>query len=451
MEQRKYILIAVMISSFITPFLASSINVAIPAMAVDFQVEPTQLSWVVTAFLLGAACVLIPFGRLGDILGRRKLFRIGIFCVLLTTAGAGMAPDARILVLLRFLQGISIAMIFSTSAAVLVAAYPLSERGKVMGYTSAAVYSGLSLGPFLGGIITQCLGWRMIFFLTAMVLLVNWFFSGKIKGEWYGEKGACLDQGGCILYMLGTLAVLGGLSAYGAKSYAPWMLGIGALLTVLFLLRQVRAESPILDVSLFRNVVFAMSNLASFLHYSSTFSISFLLSLYLQLVRGLDEVTAGSILLLQPVMMAVLSPSAGTLSDKFQPRIVASIGMGITAAGIFLLSLLQMDTPFLFVGGALVVVGVGFALFSSPNGNAIMSSVEPKQLGIASSIMAFTRIFGQAMSMTIVTLLLRAYVLAEMGDGYAESLSHGIQGIFHLLVIICCIGTGISLMRGRNQ
>ena len=155
MEQRKYILIAVMISSFITPFLASSINVAIPAMAVDFQVEPTQLSWVVTAFLLGAACVLIPFGRLGDILGRRKLFRIGIVCVLLTTAGAGMAPDARILVLLRFLQGISIAMIFSTSAAVLVAAYPLSERGKVMGYTSAAVYSGLSLGPFLGGIITQ--------------------------------------------------------------------------------------------------------------------------------------------------------------------------------------------------------------------------------------------------------------------------------------------------------
>ena len=132
-------------------------------------------------------------------------------------------------------------------------------------------------------------------------------------------------------------------------------------------------------------------------------------------------------------------------------NMTVSIGMGITAAGIFLLSLLQMDTLFVFVGGALVVVGVGFALFSSPNGNAIMSSVEPKQLGIASSIMAFTRIFGQAMSMTIVTLLLRAYVLEEMGAGYTESLSQGIQGIFHLLVIICCIGTGISLMRGRNQ
>ena len=452
MTQRQYILVSVCISSFITPFLASSINVAIPAMAAGFRVEPTQLAWVVAAFLLGAACVLIPFGRLGDIMGRRRLFRIGIFCVFLATAGAGLAPSAGVLIVFRFLQGVSIAMVFSTSTALLVAAHAPSERGKAIGYTSAAVYSGLSLGPFLGGVITQYLGWRMIFFLTALILLVNCSIAGRIRGEWYGEKGAALDYPGSLLYMAGTLAVLSGLSACGAKAYAPWLLGAGSLLAMLFLWRQRRVTSPLLDVSLFRNVLFAMSNLAAFLHYSATFSIAFLLSLYLQLIRGLDEMTAGSILLLQPVMMAVLSPAAGALSDKFQPRMVASAGMGITAVGIFLLALLEEGTPFPMVGGALLVVGTGFAFFSSPNGNAIMGAVEQRQLGIASSVMAFTRIFGQAVSMTVVTLLMRSYVMQEVAtEGYEEALLRGIQHLLGMFACICCVGVGISMMRGRRD
>ncbi len=451
MKQKHCIFASVLLSSFITPFLASSINVAVPAMATEFLVEPTQLSWVVTAFLLGAACALLPFGRASDILGRKKLFRIGTLFVLLTTLGAGLAPNASLLILLRFLQGISIALIFSTSMAMLVSSHAPSERGKVIGYSTAAVYIGLSLGPFLGGIITLYLGWRMIFFLTASILFGSWYMAGKIEGEWYGERGASMDYGGSVLYFLGTLSVLGGLSILGTTPFAPWLLGGGFLLSILFLWKQMQEKSPLLDIRLFRNVVFAMSNLASFLHYSSTFSISFLLSLYLQIIRGLDAVTAGSILLLQPIMMALLSPLAGSLSDKFQPRIVASAGMGLTAMGIFALSLLREDTPFSMVGAVLLLVGTGFAFFSSPNSNAIMSSVEPRQFGIASSVMSLMRILGQAMSMVLVTLLMKNYVLPELDPHYAESLSRGIRDTFHIFVLACCVGTFISMMRGKQK
>ncbi len=451
MNQERRILSAVCVSSFITPFLASSINVAVPAMASEFSVEASQLSWVVTAFLLGSSCMLIPFGRMADILGRKQLFRIGLICVFLTTLGAGFAPGKDILIFLRFLQGVSIAMIFSTGVALLVAAFPSSQRGRVMGYSTAAVYMGLSLGPFLGGAIIHYFGWRMIFFLTAVILLISWKAARGIEGEWYGSRGAVMDYGSSMLYTPGVLSLLMGLSSYGSDWYAPWLLGLGTLLLLLFFLRQHRVSSPLLDISLFRNVIFAMSNLTAFLHYSATFSVSFLLSLYLQVVRGLDEITAGSILLLQPVMMAILSPAAGGLSDKIQPRIIASIGMGITAGGIFSLSLLQGDTSFYMVGGTLLLIGTGFAFFSSPNGNAIMSSVEPKQLGIASSVMAFMRIFGQAMSMTMVTLLLRQYVLQDAGIGYRDSLLQGIQSIFQVFGFICCAGVGISLMRGKQK
>ena len=224
----------------------------------------------------------------------------------------------------------------------------------------------------------------------------------------------------------------------------------GCLLFALFLLEQRFAGSPLLDLAFFRNVTFSMSNLAALLHYSSTFAISFLLSLYLQLVRGLDEMSAGLVLLLQPVVMALFSPSAGKISDRFQARLVASFGMAMTSLWIFLLSSLEKDTPFSLVGGALLVVGIGFAFFSSPNSNAIMGSVRSDQLGVASSFMAIMRIFGQAISMAVVTLLLQGYVVSGGGmEDYLASLLQGIHGILRLFAGICCVGVAVSLMRGK--
>ncbi len=450
MSQKNYVLFAVMTASFSMPFMASSINVAVPAIAYDFGVEAVRLSWVVTAYLLGSSCLLLPMGRLADIAGRKRLFRMGITAVVLATLGAGLSFSAEMLILFRFLQGMAISLVFSTSTALLVAAYPPSERGRGIGLSTSAVYLGLSLGPFLGGMITQYLGWRVIFFLMTVLLCLCRMTLRRIEGEWYGDKGKQLDYTGSLIYAIGILCMLYGLSCCATEPWGVSLLVIGFLLLLAFLWRQKKAESPLLELSLFRNTVFTMSNLAALLQYSSVFAISFLMSLYLQLIHGMDEMTAGLILLSQPVIMVILSPQAGMLSDRYQPRWVASTGMLLTALGLFLLSCLEMEAPLWHVVGALVVCGAGVAFFSSPNGNAIMGSVESRQLGIAASVMSLTRVSGQAVSMAIVTIFLHSNVLPETDPGYLESLYREIVQLFQFFVVLCCVGAWVSLMRGNR-
>lgn len=450
MNQKKYIFLAVLISSFMCPFLSISINVAIPTMAAEFGSNATELGWAVTSFLLGSASVLLPCGRLSDILGRKKLFRMGVAAVAASSLLCGLSQNAEMLIASRFLQGLSIAMIFVTGMAMLVSANDPKERGRVIGYSIAATYSGLSLGPFLGGLITHYASWRLIFFISTAVLALSWWLCSKIEGEWHGNQKGGLDYRGSILYFISSLSIMYGLSVCVSEPIAPALIGTGIVAGVLFLLENRRSKAPLLDFSLFRNVIFAMSNAAAFLHYSATFAISFLMSLYLQVIRGFDEVTAGTILLLQPIMMASLSPTAGKLSDKFEPRLVASTGMGMTALGLFALSRCDIGTDLRIVGSILLFIGIGFTFFSAPNSSAIMGSVPPKEFGIASSIMSMMRIFGQSMSMVLVTLLISAYVLPAYETGYVESLESGIQKIFTIFSLICALGTGVSLMRGKR-
>ena len=197
-----------------------------------------------------------------------------------------------------------------------------------------------------------------------------------------------------------------------------------------------------------------MSNLAALLNYSATFAISFLLSLYLQLIRGFDASPAGLSMLLQPMMMALLSPLAGTLSDKHEPRLVASAGMAITAIGIFGFSFLDTQMPMVLVGGIFLFIGTGFAFFSSPNSNAIMGAVEPRFYGVASSMLSVMRISGQAISMSVVTLLLAVYtastVAASASPAYLSDLLQAIQLIFRILAVTCVFGVAASLARGNR-
>ena len=445
---RTYLFLAVLISAFITPFMGSSINVAIPSMAETLGAHPMELGWVVTAFLLGGASALLPFGRLADIYGRKRLFLLGTGSVFFLTLACGMAESVEFLLVVRFLQGVAISMIFSTGMAMLISASPPEHRGQVIGYSVTATYTGLSLGPFLGGFITQYLGWRMLFFLTAAVLIVAWLSARRIEGEWYGAKGGHLDLLGSGLSFLGILALLFGLSSYGGREDAPFAMGAGVILLLAFLWRQSRAKEPLLSLSLFENVTFSMSNMAALLHYGATFATGFLLSLYLQVLRGQDAVTAGSILLVQPVMMALLSPWAGRLSDRMAPRIVASFGMGLTAMGLFLLSRLGEATPLFGVIANLMMIGVGFAFFSSPNSNAIMGATPPRQYGIASSIMSLMRMFGQAVSMALVTMLMTCYIVGA--PDRSAAVAEALPRIFRLLSGICFLGLICSMLRGSS-
>ncbi len=451
MNERRYILPAVLISSFMCPFLSVAINVSIPTMAAEFQTSTTDLSWVITALLMGAASVLLPCGRLADILGLKKMFQAGTAAVGLASFVCGLAPNESMLIAARFVQGLSLSMIFVTGMAMLVSSHNPKERGRVIGCSVAATYSGLSLGPFLGGLITHYASWRLIFFFSAAVLAVSWYLSRNITVEWRGAPGERFNPVGSLLYFAASLAFMYGLSTYVTNPDAPLLIAGGVWIAAVFLLEERRSAAPLLEFSLFRNVIFAMSNLAALLHYSATFAIGFLMSLHLQVLRGLDEITAGSILLLQPVMMAVLSPVAGRLSDKLEPRIVASTGMAMTALGIFALSRLSAGTPLYAVCAVLLFIGMGFAFFSSPNTNAIMGAVSSREFGLASSVLSMMRIFGQSMSMVLVTLLLSATVAPNTDPSYLSSLETGIRDIFLLFSGVCGAGVFVSLLRGNRK
>lgn len=452
MTQAKLVFLAVLTTSFVGSFMGSAINLAIPAIGNEYGVSAAHLSWIISAYLLGSVAVLLPMGKLADIVGRKKIYCIGTGLLAVFTLIAGMSSSITMLVICRFIQGMATAMIFSTGMAMLISVYEPQKRGRVIGFSASATYIGLSLGPMIGGMITHYIGWRSIFYFIAVVMAVSLAAMLKVKSEWYGAKGEKFDFMGSLCYIIASPAILYGFSAFTGDSRAKFILVGGFLLLGIFLWHQSRTVSPIFDVKLLRrNTVFAMSNLAAMINYSATFAIGFILSLYLQLIRGFDAPSAGLVLLIQPIIMAVLSPKAGALSDKVEPRIVASIGMALNMVGLGIFAFLRADTPIWLIGLNLVIIGMGFALFSSPNNNAIMGAVEPKFYGVASSILAAMRLIGQAMSMAIVTMLLSSYAQDTLSVDYLVHLLRGFCVAFGVFSVLCGIGVAASLARGRRE
>jgi MFS family permease len=342
-------------------------------------------------------------------------------------------------------------MIFSTGMAILTSVFPPGERGRALGLTVAAVYTGLSIGPPVGGAITQHLGWRWIFHANfGMGLVVLWIVLVRLRGEWKVDGARRYDLAGAVLYGAGLACALYGLATLNASTRGGPILAGGAVLLAGFVLRELRFPEPLLDLGLFRNGVFAFSNLAALIHYSATFGVALVLSWYLQGVRGLDPQTAGLVLLCQPVMMALVSPLAGRLSDRFEPRLIASAGMAITCVGVFLLAPLHRHTPVPWVMADLLFIGFGYAFFSSPNTNAIMSSVERSRYGVASAAVGTMRLIGQATSMAIVTFLFALYLKGGSGPAMpVPELLKSQRTCYLLFGVLCFAGVFASLARGR--
>ncbi len=395
--------------SFLTPFMGSSVNIALPSIGREFAMDAVLLSWVSSSYILAAAMFLVPFGRIADIYARKRVLMWGMMIYTLSSFLCGISFSPLMLISSRVLQGIGASMIFSTGVAIVTSVFPEGERGKALGINVASVYLGLSLGPFFGGFLTEHLGWRSIFLINIplgliMVGSVRW----KLQGEWAAARGEKFDFFGSVIYSLTLVAIMYGFALLPRESGEAVIL-LGVLGFWAFITWELKMKSPVLDINLFRKSrVFAFSNLAALIHYSATFGVGFLLSLYLQYIKGYSLLHAGSILALQPATQAALSPFAGRLSDKIEPQIVASMGMGFTVAGLSLLTFLRESTGLEFIFISLLLLGLGFALFSSPNTNAVMSSVEKTFYGVASGTLATMRMVGQMLSMGIASMLFGA-------------------------------------------
>ena len=449
---RSLILFVVILTSFINPFLGASINIALPSISEDFSLGAVGMSWVAMAFLLSSAVFLVPLGKLADIKGRKRIFFIGNIIIALSSIFCALSPSGGMLIIFRAFQGIGSAMVFGTGVAIISSVYPPKERGKAIGITVTSVYIGLSLAPFLGGILTQYLGWRSIFYATVpFELLVIWITWRYIKEEWADAKGEKFDLWGSIIYLFSMSAFMFGFSRLPELS-AIVLAALGLLGLFGFVIHEMKLLSPIFNIRLLTsNRLFAFSNLAALINYATTFAITFLLSLYLQYVLGLSPRDAGMILIAQPVMMAVVASISGKLSDRHDPRILSSIGMGIIVGGLIMLSVLSEQSSITYLVVILAVVGFGFGMFSSPNTNAIMGSVDRKYLGVASATVGTMRLTGQMMSMGIATLILRVFIGNNPISQYAAGFLTSMRTTFMVFVGLCILGVFASLARGKSS
>ena len=397
-------------TSFLGTFLISGVNIALPAIEKEFDLDAVTLSWIVISYLLASAVFLLPIGKFADLKGQRAVFRGGILIFTLATILCGFAPNGLMLILLRIIQGLGASMTMTTGAPILVSVFPPLERGKVLGFNVAAVYLGLSTGPFIGGILTQHFGWRSIFLFCAplgiaSILLVFLRLKTDLKEKTPGR----IDYKGAFYYSAGLIAVVYSSSNLN-KSFGWPLLIAGLLSLLLFVLQCKRSDHPIFEIPLFtHNRLFAYSNIAALINYSATFSLVFMMSLFLQKVQRFSPQQAGMILVAQPIMMTLLSPFAGKLSDLIEPRKLATAGMLVSAIGLFMLAFINLHTPLYLIVLILLIMGTGFGIFSSPNMNTIMSSVEKKHLGVASGTSATMRVIGQMISMMIATIIFSMY------------------------------------------
>ena len=452
MDKRIALLVAT-IASFVTPFTASAVTIALPTIGKEFSMTAVALGWVATAYILAAAVFLLPFGKAADIYGRKRLFLAGMTIYTIASVCCVFVPSAPVLIALRVLQGIGASMTFSTGVAIVTSIVPAAERGRALGLTTAAVYVGLSVGPVVGGILTQHFGWRSVFLVTVPLgLAVIALVVGKLKGEWAEARGEKFDLPGALISVPSLAFIMYGFARLPSPAGAGLLLA-GALGVVAFVRRELRAEHPLLHMELFSgNRVFAFSNLAALINYSASFAVTFLMSLYLQYIKALTPQSAGLILIAQPAVMAGFSPFAGRLSDRIESRIVASAGMALTAAALVSLIFLGAgtSTPVLILN--LMLLGLGFALFSSPNTNAVMGSVEPRCYGVASATLSTMRMTGQMLSMGIAMLVFAVRV----GDVRITPERHGafltsIRIDFIIFAILSVAGVFASLARGTAR
>jgi len=433
------------------PFTGSSINLALPYISKELTMNAVALGWIVSAFLLASAIFQVPFGRAGDMFGRKKILVGGVILFLLASTVCAIAPTGKMLIAARFAQGIASAMISGVSMAIVTSVFPANERGKALGINTAVIYFALASGPFFGGLLTHYWGWRSIFVATSLLGLLS--LTGIftiLKGEWIEARGEHYDWLGTLIYALGLSAIIYGCSILPSITGFS-LIAAGVATFSFFVYYEKRQSSPVFNMNMFlANRVFRMSSFAAFINYAATFAIGFMLSLYLQYVKGFDAQKAGFVLVIQPIVQTVISPLAGRWSDKANASHIATLGMVIIVVCLLAMLFLTPDTTIALLIAILVVMGAGFALFASPNVNVIMGSVEKRYLGMASSTTGTMRLTGQSFSMGITMMMISIFVgKAQITTEIYPVFMKCLQCTFGIFLVLCVLGVYTSMVRNR--
>ena len=452
----RIVLVTVCLAQFMVPFMFTAVGVALPALGRELGATALQLGLVEQLYALSLAATMLTFGRLGDLLGRKRVFLTGLALFTALTAALALANSVHLLIVQRFVQGLAASILLSCSMALVASAFPPQVRGRMLGVVSGFTYAGLTLGPMLGGFVTTHLGWRFVFWMAvppggAACVLGLW----KMRGEWREARGESMDWPGSAVYAVAVSLVMLGASHLGDRALlGGGMMGAGLMGLALFVALERRRTHPLLDVSLFaRSRFFSLSCFAAMGIYAATLGVMFFMSLYLQVAKGMSASSAGLVLLIQPLIQTVVSPLAGRLADRVAPEKLANLGMVLNSAGLILAAaLLGPDAPLGLVAVVLACIGLGVGIFITPNTVVILGGVERRQYGMASGIVGTMRTLGLAVSMTTVTLV---FSLLMGGQAVAHATLPGflssMSTCLTVFAVFSCLGLGAALGRGRSQ
>ena len=404
-DLKKDLLIVGILVSFLTPFVRSSINLALPALATEFDLSAVFLTWISTIYLLVNAILYIPFGRIGDIYGRKRIFQYGLIIFTISSFISAFSTSGEMFLFVRIFQAIGNAMIFANLNAMITSAFPENERGRAFGLTSMGVFVGLIIGPILGGAITEILGWRTLFYFDTIIGIIAAYAITRFKHDWIDSAGEKLDILGSFLLGMSLITIIYAFSDFTNK-YSLFLVIGGIIGFSLFYLVEKRVAFPLINLNLFKNRSFTFGNITAFINYGAFVSVGFILSLYLQYLKGYGPLTAGLIVSIQSIMMVLVSPFAGRLSDKIDPVNVSTAGMVLTTFGVALMTLINFENAVYLGVFSLIIFGAGIGLFYSSNTKVVMSSVDKKYFGVASATLSNMRSMGQIFGMGIVMIVI---------------------------------------------
>ena len=445
------VLLAIGLGTFMSALDGSVVNITLPVVRGSFGASVAAVEWVVTIYLLVVSGLLLSVGRLGDLQGHRRVYTAGFLIFLLGSALCGLAPSVGFLIAARGAQAIGASMLFANSPAILTKSFPPEMRGRALGLQATMTYLGLTVGPSVGGWLTTALGWRSVFYinlpvgLLALALALRFVprDAGSGKGEDFDLRGALAFTGGLVALLL----ALNQGHAWGWTAWPTVTLLAGSLLLIgLFLRLERRVAAPMLDLSLFRSRTFSAAAASAVLNYVCVYSVLFLMPFYLQQARGLSPAEAGLLLTAQPMLMAVVAPLSGSLSDRIGTRLPSVLGMGLLGLGLYLLSSLDLDSSRGVIVAMLAVAGLGIGIFASPNNSALMGAAPRHRQGIAAGVLALARNVGMVIGVGLAGAVFTT-VLGRAGAVEAASIVSAMRASYLLAAGVAVAGMGIAALR----
>jgi EmrB/QacA subfamily drug resistance transporter len=450
MEYKWKAMFTVWIGIFMATLDGSIVNVALPTLTEYFKTDITTIEWVVMAYLLTITALLLSLGRISDMVGRKNIFAGGLA---IFTVGSGLCSISTTegqLIFYRIIQGIGAAMLMATGVAIITHAFPPKDRGKAMGLIGTVVSVGSLAGPVMGGFLIERVGWQSIFYINIPVGIVGTAMAFYILNKDDTIKGQKFDLPGAFALFIGLMLLLFALSegeGLGWTSPAIILLFVlAAVFFVLFIIVENKASQPVMELRHFRNMPFAAANISALISFMAMYSVILLMPFFLERELRYSPQKMGLVFMSVPLVMSVVSPVSGWLSDRTNSFILSSIGIGIASLSILSLGFLSPQSGFFDVAFRLSLLGLGMGLFQAPNNSIIMGSLPKEQLGIAAGTLGTMRNMGM-----VIGVAISGAVFSSRFAYYAGEFLPAFRDTYIVAAVICGIAVVVSLIRGNSK